>query len=84
MKNAFLRSKKAKIEKSEESGPKLFFDFTYKYVPSSHNLGVMWRGNQKRKSGGNFFSLDLPREAFKKKNFIFSDIVQISLYPYPP
>ena len=53
-KNAFLRPKKAKIEKSEESGPKLFFDFTYKYVPSSHNLGVMWRGNQKRKSGGNF------------------------------
>ena len=27
---------------------------------SSHNLGVMWRGNQKKKSTGNFFSLDLP------------------------
>ena len=29
MKNAFLRSKKAKIEKSEESVLYLFFDFTY-------------------------------------------------------
>ena len=27
---------------------------------SSHNLGVMWRRNQKRKSGRHFFSLDLP------------------------
>ena len=27
---------------------------------SSHNLGVIWRWNQKRKSAGNFFSLDLP------------------------
>ena len=85
-KNAFLGPKKAKIEKSEESDPSLFFDFTWKYVTqlffgdpvaeketlsfnfacfwssntSSHYLGVMWRGNQKRKSGGNFFSLDLP------------------------
>ena len=29
---------------------------------SSHNLGVMWRRNQKRKSAGHFFSLDLPNE----------------------
>ena len=27
---------------------------------SSHNLGVMWRRNQKRKSARHFFSLDLP------------------------
>ena len=83
---AFLRPKKAKIKKSEESGPNFFYNFTWKYVPqlflgapwaekmtlsfnfacfwsfntSSHNLGVIWRWNQKRKSAGNFFSLDLP------------------------
>ena len=27
---------------------------------SSYNLGVMWRWNQMRKSGGHFFPLDLP------------------------
>ena len=87
-KNAFLRPKKAKIKKSEENGPNLIFNFTWKYVPelflwapgaekmtlsfnfacfwssntSSHNLGVMWRWNQKRKSFGIYHY----REALKK------------------
>ena len=36
------------------------FAFFLSSIPSSNNLGVMWRRNQKRKSAGNFFSLDLP------------------------
>ena len=79
--SAFLRPKKAKIEKkSEERGPNLFFNFIWNNVPkfflwaplaekitlsfnfacfwssntSSHNLGVMWRRNQKKKSASNF------------------------------
>ena len=31
----------AKIEESEESGPQLFFDFTWKYVPQLF-LGAPW------------------------------------------